>query len=248
WPERASRPPGRGGRSPCADRAGAGRGCRGPGGVIERLLEHARRRGAGAADALWRRVERTSVAFESGRLKAAGVTEEAGVNLRVVSGGRVGIAGSTAVDAAPEDVVARALGSAELGEILDLAFPPRAPLPQVPTFFDRAAAASLDALIEIGRQLVGELAREGVRSTSPSSARGGGPAARIPSVPRPPTPPRAWRWAPTWGACRGEGGGEGEGGATTCWRSATASTATISRGRPTSRAWCSRSTRGSISP
>src|SRR5439155_5506586 len=57
--------------------------------------------------------------------------------------------------------VARALGSADLGEILDLAFPPRAPLPQVPTFFDRAAAASLDALIEIGRQLVGELAREG---------------------------------------------------------------------------------------
>jgi len=129
--------------------------------VIERLLEHARRRGAGAADALWRRAERTSVAFESGRLKAAGVTEEAGVNLRVVSGGRVGIAGSTAVDAAPEDVVARALGSAELGETLDLAFPPRAPLPQVPTFFDRAAAASLDVLIEIGRQLVGELAREG---------------------------------------------------------------------------------------
>ena len=129
--------------------------------MIERLLEHARRRGAGAADALWRRAERTSVAFESGRLKAAGVTEEAGVNLRVVSGGRVGIAGSTAVDAAPEDVVARALASAELGETLDLAFPPRAPLPHVPTSFDRAATASLDALIEIGRQLVAQLAREG---------------------------------------------------------------------------------------
>jgi len=65
------------------------------------------------------------------------------------------------VDAAPEDVVARALASAELGETLDLAFPPRAALPHVPTSFDRAAAASLDALIEIGRQLVAQLAREG---------------------------------------------------------------------------------------
>jgi PmbA protein len=101
------------------------------------------------------------VAFESGRLKAAGVTEEAGVNLRVVSGGRVGIAGSTAVDAAPIALVERALASAELGEPLALVFPSSAPLPRVPTAFDRAANASLDALIAIGRELVERLAREG---------------------------------------------------------------------------------------
>jgi PmbA protein len=130
--------------------------------VIAQLFDLVRRSaGAGGADCLWRRSERTSVAFESGRLKAAGITEEAGVNLRVVSGGRVGIAGSTAVDVAPAELVARALASAELGEPLALVFPPSAPLPLVPTSFDHAAGASLDALIAIGRELVERLARDG---------------------------------------------------------------------------------------
>jgi PmbA protein len=130
--------------------------------VIAQLLDLVRRTpGAGGADGLLRRSERTSVAFESGRLKAAGITEEAGVNLRVVSGGRVGIAGSTAMDAAPADLVARALASAELGEPLALAFPPSAPLPRVATSFDRAADAPLDTLIAMGRELVERLAREG---------------------------------------------------------------------------------------
>ena len=128
--------------------------------MIERLLEQARRRRAGA-DALWRRAERTSVAFEWGRLKTAGVTEEAGVNLRVVSAGRVGVAGSTAVDVPPDELVTRALAAAELGETLALALPPPTPFLQVPTHFDRAATASLDTLIGIGRQLAEGLAREG---------------------------------------------------------------------------------------
>ncbi len=129
--------------------------------MIERLLERARRR-ADAADAFWRRSERTAIAFESGRLKTAGVTEEAGANLRVVRGGRVGLAGSTAIAAADADgLIARALASAELGEALELAFPPKAPLPHVPTQFDRAADASLDHLIRIGRLLVEWLERPG---------------------------------------------------------------------------------------
>lgn len=113
------------------------------------------------ADALWRREERTAVAFESGRLKTAGVTEETGVNLRVVAGGRMGVAGTTA--AAPDlvELIARARASAELGEALELAFPPAVPLPHVPTHFDRAANASLDDLIRMGRTLVERLAREG---------------------------------------------------------------------------------------
>ena len=124
--------------------------------MIERLLEAAKR-----ADALWRREERTAVAFESGRLKTAGVTEEAGLNLRVVAGGRVGVAGTTAAAPDLEELVARARASAELGERLDLAFPPQSPLPDVPTFFDRAADASLEQLIEMGRHLVERLARDG---------------------------------------------------------------------------------------
>ena len=136
--------------------------------MIEALLELARRRADGGADALWRRVERTSVAFEWGRLKAAGATEEAGANLRVRHRGRVGVAGTTVVGsdlgaqhAAP--LVGRALASAALGDEVELAFPGRAPVTQPLTFFPRAADAGLDALIAIGRSLFERLEREGCR-------------------------------------------------------------------------------------
>ena len=131
--------------------------------MIERLLERARRQADGGADALWRQVERTSVAFEWGRLKAAGVAEEAGVNVRVRHRGRVGVAGTTAVDGSTDEVLARALASAELGESLNLEFPGPAPLPALAGYFDRAANASLDDLIGIGRSLLERLEREGCR-------------------------------------------------------------------------------------
>ena len=124
--------------------------------MIDQLLKAAK-----CADALWRREERTSIAFESGRLKTAGITEEAGINLRVMAEGRMGVAGTTAATPDLEALVARARASAELGEHLDLAFPPTSSLPSVPTFFDRAANASLDQLIALGRGLVERLAREG---------------------------------------------------------------------------------------
>jgi PmbA protein len=129
--------------------------------VIEGLLELARHRTDGGADALERRVERTAVAFESGRLKATGVTEEAGVNLRVRHRGRVGVAGTTALAGPPADLLARALVSAELGDEIDLAFPTRAKLPRVTTHVARAAEASLGRLIEIGQFLLDHLARDG---------------------------------------------------------------------------------------
>ena len=161
--------------------------------MIDRLLDAARSRvDGGGADALWRREERTAVAFESGRLKTAGITEEAGVNLRVVAGGRVGVAGTTAAAPDLEELVARARASAELGEHLDLAFPLTSPLPHVPTFFDGAANASLDHLIAMGRGLVERLAREGCQVNvsierevgetavgNTAGARGGYPATAV---------------------------------------------------------------------
>jgi PmbA protein len=128
--------------------------------MIERLLERARGKVDGA-DALWRREEQTSVAFESGRLKAAGISEEAGLNLRVVAGGRMGVAGTTAATPDPEALVARARASAELGEVIDLAFPGAAASrpPQISTFFDRTANASLAELIRMGKLLVERLSR-----------------------------------------------------------------------------------------
>jgi len=128
--------------------------------MIDRLLDAARGKVDGA-DALWRREEQTAVSFESGRLKAAGISEEAGLNLRVVANGRMGVAGTTAAKPDPKELVARAGASAELGEVVELAFPNPSPrsLPPIPTFFDRTANASLAELIRMGRLLVERLSR-----------------------------------------------------------------------------------------
>jgi PmbA protein len=130
--------------------------------MIDRLLDNARGKVDGA-DALWRREEQTSVAFESGRLKAAGISEEAGLNLRVLANGRMGVAGTTAAKPDAKELLARARASAELGESIDLAFPNPSPQPlsPIPTFFDRTANASLAELIRMGRLLVERLARPG---------------------------------------------------------------------------------------
>jgi PmbA protein len=128
--------------------------------MIDRVLEATRGKVDGA-DALWRREEQTAVTFESGRLKSAGISEETGLNLRVLANGRMGVAGTTAAKPDPKELVARAGASAELGESLDLAFPTPSPQPlsPIPTFFDRTANASLAELIRMGRHLVERLAR-----------------------------------------------------------------------------------------
>ena len=126
--------------------------------MIERLVGAIRSRADGG-DALWRQSEHTTVAFESGRVKACGVTEETGVNLRVVRGGRVGVAGTTTADL--DDLLARALASAELGESVDIVFPRAGAPPDVATYDATAADASLDRLTSIGAELVSRLTRPG---------------------------------------------------------------------------------------
>jgi PmbA protein len=126
--------------------------------VIERLVAAIQSRADGG-DALWRQSEHTTVAFESGRLKACGVTEETGVNLRVVRGGKVGVAGTTTADL--DDLLARALASAELGESVDIVFPRAGARPDVSTHETTAADASLDRLTSIGAELVSRLSRPG---------------------------------------------------------------------------------------
>ncbi len=126
--------------------------------MIERAIELVRARAA-TGDALWRRAERTSVTFESGRLKSCAATEETGVNLRVLVDGRMGVAGTTADDA--DDLVARAVASAALGELVPITFPGTAPLPDISTFSSPAADAPLERLTAIGTELVSRVSREG---------------------------------------------------------------------------------------
>ena len=126
--------------------------------MIPSALEAIRKQ-AGAGDACWRRSERTTISFESGRLKSAGVVEETGLNVRVLKDGRAGVAGTTATDAPPGDVVARAIQAAALGELLPLEFPAVRQYSEVATESPGIGAVAIDRLAEIGRTLVDRLSR-----------------------------------------------------------------------------------------
>src|SRR3989449_2374108 len=104
--------------------------------MIDRLLETARRKVDGA-DALWRREEQTAVAFESGRLKAAGISEEAGVNLRVLASGRMGVAGTTPAPPGPPPPGGRARRTAGPRRNLGGPVPAAARPPPPPPLFSR---------------------------------------------------------------------------------------------------------------
>ncbi len=127
--------------------------------MLDTVLDLARRKGA-AADALLRDEATLSLKFESGRLKENAFRQEKGLNLRVTAHGRVGVAGTTDLTGV-DDVVERAFASAAEGDMLDLAFPGRAPVAAVETWSDRAAGLSVDELAWFGRRVVERLARPG---------------------------------------------------------------------------------------
>ncbi len=127
--------------------------------MLDRALDLARRRHA-SADALLRDAATLSLKFESGRLKENAFSQEAGLNLRVVAEGRVGVAGTTDL-AGVEDVVARAFASAAEGEPLALSLAPAATPPEVATWSDEVAGLSVEQLAETGRRVVARLARPG---------------------------------------------------------------------------------------
>ena len=127
--------------------------------MIEQVLDRARARGA-TADALLRDATVLSLSFESGRLKGSTLSQEAGLNLRVIAGGKVGVAGTTDLSAV-DDVVARAFASAAEGDALEIAMPAAAPLAAVRTFDPNAAALDVLALAALGRAVVERLQRPG---------------------------------------------------------------------------------------
>ena len=127
--------------------------------MIEPVLSLVTKRGA-SGDALLRDSTVLSLTFESGRLKGSALSQEAGLNLRVIAGGRVGTAGTTDL-AGVDDVAARAFASAAEGESVSLAFPPSAVVPTIHLFDDAAAGADVAALAALGQGVVDRLAREG---------------------------------------------------------------------------------------
>ena len=127
--------------------------------VIEQVLGRAKARGA-SADALLRDSTVLALSFESGRLKGSTLSQEAGLNLRVALGGKVGVAGTTDLSAA-DDVVARAFASAAEGDPLEIDLPAGAALPEVRIFDPKAAELDVTALAALGRAVVERLRRPG---------------------------------------------------------------------------------------
>lgn len=113
-----------------------------------------------AGDALLRDGSVLSLSFESGRLKGSALSQEAGLNLRIVSNGKIGTAGTTDLSSL-DDVVARAFASAAEGESLSLDFPGPDPLPDVKTFDDAAAGTDVEALAALGRSVIERLWQDG---------------------------------------------------------------------------------------
>ncbi len=127
--------------------------------MIEQALELAKGRGA-AADAVLRDTATLTLKFEAGRLKESALAQEAGLNLRVLVGGRVGTAGTTDL-AGADDVVTRAFASAAEGEALDVVLTSAGPLPSVVTWNDEAAGLDVAALAAMGKAVVERLSRPG---------------------------------------------------------------------------------------
>jgi PmbA protein len=132
--------------------------------MIERVAALARRsRRFEAFDLLLRDESQVSLKFEAGRLKESALRQEAGINFRGVSRGKVGIAGTTDLsgDAAFEDLLRRAAASAEQGEECALALPGASRLPTVSLLDDTAAGMDVEHLAQLGRRVVAQLKRPG---------------------------------------------------------------------------------------
>lgn len=115
--------------------------------MIAPLIEQAARR-TELADAILKNDETTTLSFTAGRLTSASTQRTQGVNLRVVSEGRLGIAGTTAED--PAELLEAALTSARGGDPVTLVLPRPGVVPQVATHAARAASATVNDLIALG--------------------------------------------------------------------------------------------------
>lgn len=130
--------------------------------MITRLLDGARSR-VQMADVVAKTDETLTLRLREGEVVAAHTAEQAGHNLRVVAEGRVGVAGTTDLDA--DALFEAALASAAAGEEAPLLLPSPSPLPKVHTHVPRAAAASVVELVQLGRRITDRL-RQGGRSVT----------------------------------------------------------------------------------
>ncbi|GBD14355.1 Metalloprotease PmbA [bacterium HR25] len=127
--------------------------------MLEEIVELARKRGAQEAEAFYSAVEELPVSFEANRLKQVSARQTSGTALRVIVGGRLGVAASSR----PGDVaglVEMALETAPFGPEARFHFPGSDNYPQVEVYDPEVERLSLDDMVHLGQGLIDALRRE----------------------------------------------------------------------------------------
>jgi len=114
---------------------------------VREIIEKAMAKGASSCEVFYLNSLRTSVDFETGRLKGVGRTEERGATLRLVKDGRMGLATSTKLDEV-DRLVDDALATSAFGGKAEIEFAGAATLPGVETAHDDVENLDIDRVIE----------------------------------------------------------------------------------------------------
>jgi PmbA protein len=125
---------------------------------VDQLLELAAGR-ADQAEVFEVRREDTPVRFEANRLKMIETRQSRGIGVRLVQGGRAGLASGTHTDN-PQDLVAAALEAAAAGPRALFELPDRIAGPSVETFDPAVEALALEDLIQLGQTVVDRVRRD----------------------------------------------------------------------------------------
>ena len=118
----------------------------------EELLDRAARQ-ADQAEVFRVSSRSTPVSFEANRLKSIETRDSSAVGIRILKGGRVGISAATGA-AASEGLLSRALESLPYGPLAAMDLPGAQKYPNVPVYDEATAALPVEAMVELGRQLV----------------------------------------------------------------------------------------------
>ena len=118
----------------------------------EELLDRASR-AADQAEVFRVSSRSTPVSFEANRLKSIETRDSSAVGIRILKGGRVGVSAATG-PTAPQGLLTRALECLPYGPLAAMDLPGPQQYPNVPVYDEATAALPVEAMVELGRELV----------------------------------------------------------------------------------------------
>ena len=141
---------------------------RNPADIAQEILQRAKRRGIGAAEVMLEESESRSVRFQDNCLKSVNASQSLGAGLRIIHNGRVGFSSDNDL-AAVDDLVDRALASAQFGPEAAFEFPAQKEGPAVQLYDAAAAELPMERAAEMMRQAIAE-----IHAAFPDAHCGGG--------------------------------------------------------------------------